>query len=103
MSDYVTHEEMEEFVAKAATGLTEAIETRATTTELALQLAVIAETMAFVSLRCHKDRDQVISLLESMMERQEASFLSTPMTDEEIAEHRQRLSVWIQFLRKLPS
>jgi len=107
MSDYVTHEEMQEFMAnelaKAATGLAKAIETHATTTARALRLAVIAETMAFVSLLCQKDRDQIISRLESMMEGQEASFLYTTMTEEEIVSHRERLSGWIQYLRTLPS
>lgn len=107
MSNYVTHEEMREFVAnelaKAATGLVKVIETRATTTALALRLAVTAETLAFVSLLCQKDRGQIISRLESMMEAQEVGFLYTTMTEEQIVAHHERLAAWIHTLRKLPS
>lgn len=83
MSKYVTRKEMQEFVfnelAKALSGLTQAIETRGTTTARALHLAVVAETMAFVSLRCQKDRAQGISQLEAMMEGQEVGLRSRPL------------------------
>jgi len=104
MSEYVTVEEMREFVgneiAKAATGLVKLSDIRAKDTMLAIQLGVTAETMAFVSLLCHKNISEVIAHLESTLEAQHASFLYTTMTDEQIASHRQRLSRWLDALRK---